>query len=70
MVGTASEDWLGVPLKTNGRIIGVMAVQSYTEGVHFQQKDVDLIGIRVCSGVPGDRTQAIGGRDPQPVIDR
>ena len=43
VVGTASEDWLGVPLKTNGRIIGVMAVQSYTEGTHFQQKDVDLL---------------------------
>ena len=42
-VGTASEDWLGVPLKTNGRIIGVMAVQSYTEGIHFLQKDVDLL---------------------------
>ncbi len=43
VVGTASEDWLGVPLKTNGRIIGVMAVQSYTKGIHFQQKDVDLL---------------------------
>jgi diguanylate cyclase (GGDEF)-like protein/PAS domain S-box-containing protein len=42
-VGTAAVDWLGVPLKTDGRVIGVMAVQSYTEGIHFQQKDVDLL---------------------------
>jgi diguanylate cyclase (GGDEF)-like protein/PAS domain S-box-containing protein len=43
LVGTAAVDWLGVPLKTDGRVIGVMAVQSYTEGIHFQQKDVDLL---------------------------
>ncbi len=42
-VGTAAIDWLGVPLKTNGRIIGVMAVQSYTEGIHFQQKEMELL---------------------------
>ena len=43
VIGTPSEDWLGVPLKTDGRIIGVMAVQSYTKGIHFHQKDVDLL---------------------------
>jgi diguanylate cyclase (GGDEF)-like protein/PAS domain S-box-containing protein len=41
-VGTAFVDWMGAPLKTAGRIIGVMAVQSYTEGIHFDQEDLNL----------------------------
>jgi len=41
--GTASIDWIGVPLKTDGQIIGIMAVQSYTEGVYFQNSDLDLL---------------------------
>ena len=31
-VGASSVDWLGVPLKTNGKTIGVLAVQTYAEG--------------------------------------
>jgi diguanylate cyclase (GGDEF)-like protein len=42
-VGAASLDWLGVPLKVEGRIIGVMAVQSYTEGIHFDQEDMTFL---------------------------
>jgi diguanylate cyclase (GGDEF)-like protein/PAS domain S-box-containing protein len=42
-VGTVSVDWLGVPLKAEGRMIGVITVQSYTEGIHFDQEDVDLL---------------------------
>jgi hypothetical protein len=30
-----SVDWLGVPLKAEEEIIGVLVVQSYTEGVQF-----------------------------------
>jgi len=32
-IGTPSIDWLGVPLKTEDKTIGVLVVQSYTEGV-------------------------------------
>jgi diguanylate cyclase (GGDEF)-like protein/PAS domain S-box-containing protein len=42
-VGTAFMDWMGAPLKTAGRTIGVMAVQNYTEGIHFDQKDLNLL---------------------------
>jgi PAS domain S-box-containing protein len=43
VMGTASEDWMGAPLKVEGRIIGVMAVQSYSKGVHFNQEDLNLL---------------------------
>jgi diguanylate cyclase (GGDEF)-like protein/PAS domain S-box-containing protein len=42
-VGTVSVDWLGVPLKVEGRMIGVIAVQSYTQGIHFKQEDMALL---------------------------
>jgi diguanylate cyclase (GGDEF)-like protein len=42
-VGTAFIDWMGAPLKTAGRTIGVMAVQNYTEGIHFNQEDLNLL---------------------------
>jgi diguanylate cyclase (GGDEF)-like protein len=42
-VGGRSGDWLGVPLKVEGRMIGVMAVQSYNQGIHFKQEDMDLL---------------------------
>ncbi|HEX7540904.1 MAG TPA: PAS domain S-box protein, partial [Anaerolineales bacterium] len=34
-VGTVGVDWMGAPLRVEGRMIGVMAVQSYKEGIHF-----------------------------------
>jgi PAS domain S-box-containing protein len=43
LIGMDSVDWLGVPLKIGAQIIGVMAMQSYTEGIRFSQKDVDLL---------------------------
>ena len=43
LVGTDSVDWLGVPLKTEARVIGVMVTQSYTEDVRYSQKDIDLL---------------------------
>ncbi|OGN75517.1 MAG: hypothetical protein A2X25_07310 [Chloroflexi bacterium GWB2_49_20] len=42
-VGTVGVDWIGAPLKVEGRMIGVMAVQSYTEGIHFDQEDLNLL---------------------------
>jgi diguanylate cyclase (GGDEF)-like protein len=34
---------MGAPLKVEGRMIGVMAVQSYTEEIHFDQEDLNLL---------------------------
>lgn len=42
-IGTPSVDWLGAPLKIGERIIGVMAVQSYREGIHYEQEDLNLL---------------------------
>jgi response regulator RpfG family c-di-GMP phosphodiesterase/PAS domain-containing protein len=43
-IGSPSVDWLGVPLKTEEEIIGVLVVQSYTEGVHFGEEDLTILG--------------------------
>jgi len=42
-VGTPSVDWLGVPLKSGDRILGVMGVQSYEETTRFGQKEQELL---------------------------
>jgi len=42
-VGPPSIDWLGVPLKTKGRTIGVLTVQSYTEGVRYSEEDKNIL---------------------------
>jgi len=42
--GTPSQDWLGVPLKmADNRIFGVMAVQTYTAGIRYTEKDRDIL---------------------------
>lgn len=38
-----SEIWLGVPLKTRGEIIGVMAVQHYTDPQCYDQTDLSVM---------------------------
>ncbi|MFI5180978.1 MAG: PAS domain S-box protein [Thermoanaerobaculia bacterium] len=43
LVGAPSVDWLGVPLRTARETIGVVVVQSYTEGVRFRESDRDLL---------------------------
>ena len=42
VVGTMGEDWMGTPLKIGGRMIGVMAVQSYSKVIHFSQEDLNF----------------------------
>jgi PAS domain S-box-containing protein len=43
LVGTDSLDWLGVPLKINGKPIGVIVVQSYSENIRLTQQDRDVL---------------------------
>ena len=42
-VGAPCVSWLGVPLKHEGKTIGVFAVQSYTENVIYTQSDSELL---------------------------
>lgn len=43
VVGSDSIDWIGVPLKQEERVTGVMVAQSYAEGVLYNQDDLDLM---------------------------
>jgi PAS domain S-box-containing protein len=43
LIGAPSVDWLGVPLKTTAKIIGMMAVQTYTPHVRYSQADQDFL---------------------------
>ncbi len=43
LVGPPSIDWLGVPLTTKDRTLGVLVVQSYTEGVRYDAEDRDVL---------------------------
>ncbi len=42
-VGTTSMHWMGAPLKVEGAMIGVMAVQIYKPGIHYGQEDLNLL---------------------------
>ena len=42
-IGAPSIDWLGVPLKIKDRTIGVMVVQTYTEGVRYTKENMDVL---------------------------
>jgi PAS domain S-box-containing protein len=43
LVGTRSASWLGVPLKTPDRTIGVMAVQDYQNPDRYAERDRDFM---------------------------
>jgi len=42
-VGAPSIDWLGVPLTLEHRTIGVVTVQTYSEGVRLSESDKDIL---------------------------
>ncbi len=41
--GSASADWLGVPLKYNDEILGAMVIQSYDENIMFGKREEDIM---------------------------
>ncbi len=43
LVGALPKIWLGVPLMTRNKVIGVMAVQHYHDPDYFTQKDMELL---------------------------
>ncbi len=61
LIGDLTEDWLGVPLKSDdGRTVGVLVVQSYVPNILFTEQDEELltfVGQHV--GVALSRAQAI-----------
>jgi PAS domain S-box-containing protein len=42
-IGTKSEYWLGVPLKTKDRTIGALVIQTYHPGVVYGEKEKELL---------------------------
>jgi PAS domain S-box-containing protein len=43
LVGTDSVDWLGVPLRAEGRTLGALVVQTYREDQRLTEQDRDLL---------------------------
>ena len=43
LLGTPCEIWIGVPLKIEGDVIGVIAAQSYTDPKRYDLKDVEVL---------------------------
>lgn len=42
-IGEPSVDWLGVPLILDGTPLGVLVVQTYSEGVRYTQEDLNVL---------------------------
>jgi PAS domain S-box-containing protein len=42
-IGTTSASWLGVPLRTRSRTIGVLVVQHYEDQLAYDQKDLEFL---------------------------
>jgi GAF domain-containing protein/CheY-like chemotaxis protein len=43
MVGVPGENWLGVPLRADGRVIGIVVVQTYAPDERYSDEDVALL---------------------------
>jgi two-component system, cell cycle sensor histidine kinase and response regulator CckA len=43
LIGAASLDWLGVPLKSGNNCIGVLVLQSYSENTRFSERDREIL---------------------------
>src|SRR5437762_1712880 len=43
LIGAPSIDWLGVPLKVKDRTIGVVVMQTYSQGVRYGQSELDIL---------------------------
>ena len=61
MVPPNSVCWLGVPLVCSDRVVGVLAVQSYTAGVSYTARDQELltfISYQIANGLERQRAAA------------
>jgi len=60
LLGPASPSWMGIPLKTSTRTIGVMVLQHYTETAIFNEwhvKFLDSIGSQVANVIERKRAE-------------
>src|SRR3989440_9443481 len=59
-VGPPSVDWLGAPLVSQGKTVGVIVVQSYAEGVRFDEEDkrvLNFVSEQVAMAIDRKRAQ-------------
>jgi len=59
-VGPASVDWVGAPLVSQGKTIGVIVVQSYADGVRFDDEDkgvLNFVSEQVAMAIDRKRAQ-------------
>jgi len=42
-IGKLSQDWLGIPLRENGKPIGVVSIQSYENGFRYTDTEVEMM---------------------------
>ena len=45
LLGVLGQDWLGVPLKSEGRTLGVLVVQTYTPDKRLTQADLEILTV-------------------------
>ena len=60
MVGTPSLQWLGVPLTIGEKTIGVLAVQTYTAGVHYgeaEERVLAFVSTQIAMAIERKRAQ-------------
>lgn len=60
LVGPPSLDWLGVPLKTQDRTIGVLVVQTYREGVRYgaeEKRILEFVSTQVAMAIERKRAE-------------
>ncbi len=66
LIGGSSVDWVGVPLKVQDKVIGVIAVQSYSEHVRLTEEHRDLLGFvstQVAMAIQRKQTEQVRGCD-------
>jgi len=59
-IGTPAVCWLGVPLRAGERTVGLIIVQSYTEGVSYSVEDQELlsfVSLHIGSGLARKQAQ-------------
>jgi signal transduction histidine kinase/DNA-binding response OmpR family regulator/putative methionine-R-sulfoxide reductase with GAF domain len=59
-LGAPPVDWVGVPLQTADRTVGVLVVQSYSPDIRYSQQDLDLltfVGQHVASALERAKLQ-------------
>src|SRR5437870_4589024 len=59
-VGPPSVDWVGAPLVSQGKTVGVIVVQSYAEGVRFDEEDkrvLNFVSEQVAMAIDRKRAQ-------------